>query len=70
MTEPMQSMLVRLSIPGQGPHGAPNPHSAYGDQLQNQGILGRVPPEGDPRLTWETRRVAFADGETISLRAP
>jgi CxxC motif-containing protein (DUF1111 family) len=70
VTEPMQSMLVRLSIPGEGPHGAPNPHSAYGDQLQNQGILGRVPAEGDPRLRWETRRVAFADGETISLRAP
>jgi len=70
VTEPMQSMLVRLSIPGAGPHGAPNPHSVYGDQLQNQGILGRVPPEGDPRLTWETRSVAFADGETIALRSP
>jgi CxxC motif-containing protein (DUF1111 family) len=66
----MQSMLVRLSIPGTGPHGGPNPHAAYGDQLQNEGILGRVPPEGDPRLTWEAHTIAFADGEIVSLRAP
>jgi len=70
VSEPMQSMLVRLSIPGTGPHGGPRPHAAYGDQLQNEGILGRVPPEGDPRLTWETHTIAFADGEIVRLRAP
>lgn len=70
VSEPMQSMLVRLSVPGTGPHGGPKPHAAYGDQLQNEGILGRVPPEGDPRLTWETHTIAFADGEIVSLRAP
>ena len=69
-TEPMRSMLVRLSIPGAGPHGGPNPHPAYGDQLQNEGILGRVPPEGDPRLRWETRGVTMADGEIVQLRTP
>jgi len=69
-TEPMRSMLVRLSIPGAGPHAAPNPDPAYGDQLQNEGILGRVPPEGDPRLTWEVRTIAMADGEIVRLRAP
>lgn len=69
-TEPMHSMLVRLSIPGAGPHGGPNPHPVYGDQLQNEGILGRVPPEGDPRLVWETRSVTMADGEMVQLRAP
>ncbi len=68
--EPMRSMLVRLSIPGAGPHGGPNPHPVYGDQLQNEGILGRVPPEGDPRLTWETRSVTLADGEIVELRVP
>src|SRR5262245_18763931 len=69
-TEPMRSMLVRLSVVGVDPHGAPNPHPAYGDQLQNQGILGRVPPEGDPRLIWEVRSIAMADGELVQLRAP
>jgi CxxC motif-containing protein (DUF1111 family) len=66
----MQSMLVRLSVPGAGPHGGPNPHRIYGDQLQNEGILGRVPAEGDPRLSWEIRSVAMADGEIVQLRAP
>jgi len=68
--EPMRSMLVRLSVAGIGPHGAPNPHPAYGDQLQNQGILGRVPPEGDPRLAWAMRTIAMGDGEVVELRAP
>src|SRR5215471_16066579 len=68
--EPMRSMLVRLSTPGLGPHGAPNPHAAYGDQLQNEGILGRVPPEGDPRLRWKVSSIAMADGERVELRAP
>src|SRR6185436_5382287 len=40
------SMLVRLSIPGSGPHAAPLPDPQYGDQLQEQGILGQVPAEG------------------------
>jgi CxxC motif-containing protein (DUF1111 family) len=68
--EPMRSMLVRLSIPGAGAHGGPNPHPVYGDQLQNEGILGRVPPEGDPRLRWETRSVTMAGGEIVELRSP
>jgi CxxC motif-containing protein (DUF1111 family) len=69
-TQPMHSMLVRLSIPGADSHGGPKPHHVYGDQLQNEGILGRVPPEGDPRLRWEMRSVALADGEIVQLRAP
>ena len=68
--EPMRSMLVRLSIPGAAAHGGPNPHPVYGDQLQNEGILGRVPPEGDPRLRWETRSVTMAGGEIVELRTP
>ncbi len=70
VTEPMRSMLVRLSIPGAGPHGGPNPDRVYGDQLQNEGILGRVPAEGDPRLSWKSRSVAMAGGEIVQLRAP
>ena len=70
VAEPMRSMLVRLSIPGAGPHGGPNPHPVYGDQLQNEGILGRVPPEGDPRLSWDIRSVTMADGEIVQLRVP
>jgi CxxC motif-containing protein (DUF1111 family) len=70
VSQPMRSMLVRLSIPGAGPHGGPNPDPIYGDQLQNEGILGRVPPEGDPRLSWDTRSVTMGDGEIVQLRVP
>ena len=68
--EAMRGMLVRLSVTGQGPHGEPRPHPAYGDQLQNRGIPGRVPAEGRAILSYAEREVRFADGETVKLRMP
>ena len=78
--EQMLSMLVRLSLPGDGGHGAPRPHPDYGDQLQNRSLDGRnvdfayagspVPSEADVYLDWEERTVAFPDGETVELRSP
>jgi CxxC motif-containing protein (DUF1111 family) len=68
--EPAQSLLVRLSVPGAGPHGGPNPHPVYGDQLQTQGILGIVPDEGELRVEWKEQTVMFADGEIVVLRVP
>jgi CxxC motif-containing protein (DUF1111 family) len=67
--ERMQSMLVRLSVPGRGPHGGPNPHPAYGDQLNEEGVLG-VPGEGRARVTWEESSTTLADGTPVSLRRP
>src|SRR5690606_13302014 len=78
--EQLLSMLVRVSLPGQGLHGAPVPHPAYGGQLQNRALDGSsvdvayagspVPSEASLYLDWEARTVAFADGETVELRAP
>ena len=68
--EAVRGMLVRLSVPGQGPHGEPRPHPAYGDQLQNRGIPGRVPAEGQAIFSYAAREVSFADGESVSLRVP
>jgi CxxC motif-containing protein (DUF1111 family) len=65
-----RGMLVRLSIPGKAKQGGPLPHPAYGDQLQNRGIEGRVPPEGLAIIHWREKKVAFADGEIRSLRSP
>ncbi|MFN0038540.1 MAG: di-heme oxidoredictase family protein [Burkholderiales bacterium] len=62
--------LVRLSIPGKTKEGAPLPHPHYGEQLQNRGILDRVPAEGQAIFHYEEKTVAFADGETIILRKP
>jgi CxxC motif-containing protein (DUF1111 family) len=74
------SMLVRVSVPGEGEHGAPRAHPVYGEQIQNRALDGSnvdvayagepVPPEADVYLDWEIRVVAFPDGETIELRAP
>lgn len=78
--EQLLSMLVRVSVPGSGEHGGPKPHPAYGEQLQNRALDGTsvdlayagspVPREADIYLDWDVRTVAFADGETIELRAP
>ncbi len=63
-------LLVRLSVPGQGPYGGPRPHPVYGDQLQNRGIPGRVPPEGRAVVSYESLTLHYADGEAVELRRP
>ena len=68
--ESLASMVVRLSIPGENEHGGPRPHPNYGDQLQNQGELGRVPPEGDASIAWNDREEKFDDGSVVLLREP
>lgn len=65
----MQSMLVRLSVPGRDPHGGPKPHPAYGDQLNEEGVPG-VPGEGRARIHWQVSKVKLADGESVELRRP
>jgi CxxC motif-containing protein (DUF1111 family) len=78
--EQVMAVLVRISIPGENEHGGPKPHPAYGDQIQNQGLMGqdrddtflgdRVPPEAEVFIDWETSKVAFGDGEVVELRKP
>lgn len=78
--EQMLSVLVRISIPGEDEHGGPKPHPNYGDQIQNQGLMGqdknatylgeRVPQEANLYLDWEEAPVSFADGERVVLRKP
>lgn len=50
--ERMQSMLVRLSIPGTTTHGGPKPHPRYGNQLNEEGVPG-VSSEGRAQIQWE-----------------
>src|SRR4051812_30265249 len=69
-SETLASTLVRLSIPGEDEHGGPLPHADYGDQLQNQGELGRVPAEGNATIEWHDRVEHFADGSSALLRKP
>jgi CxxC motif-containing protein (DUF1111 family) len=67
--EPLVSMLIRLSIDGKTPEGAPLPEPIYGGQLQNRAIQG-VLPEGDVKIKYEEIKGLFADGDTFSLRKP
>ncbi|MGD9539239.1 MAG: di-heme oxidoredictase family protein [Alphaproteobacteria bacterium] len=67
--EPMLSMLVRLSLPGEDRHGGPNPHPAYGDQLNDRAIQG-VPAEGRAVIDYEAVPGAYADGEPYVLMKP
>ncbi len=68
-TDMFLALLVRLSVPGTDAQGAPSPDPAYGDQLQNQAILG-VPAEGTPHVTYTEMPGTYGDGESYSLRAP
>ncbi|MCU0655550.1 MAG: c-type cytochrome [Polyangiaceae bacterium] len=67
--EEFLSMLLRLSIPGAGPHGEPVGDPVYGGQLQGSAILG-VEPEGRARVSYTERAGSYADGEPWSLRVP
>jgi len=65
----MESMLVRLSVPGEDAHGGPLGHPVYGGQLQDRAILG-VPPEGRCSVSYSPRTVTLADGTAVELRVP
>ena len=67
--EPMLSMLVRLSIPGEGEQGQPLDEPNYGGQLQPDAIEG-VPAEGRVIVHWAELPGSYADGEAYSLRVP
>ena len=66
---PMESILVRLSVPGENAHGGPKGIPLYGDQLQDRAIAG-VPPEGRAIMTWEEIEGTYADGTPYTLRKP
>jgi CxxC motif-containing protein (DUF1111 family) len=65
----LQTMVVRLSIPGTNAVGGPKPVPAYGVQLQTR-ALPRIPPEGGVIVTFEDIDGKYADGESYTLRRP
>ncbi len=67
--DPFLGLLLRLSIPGADPHGAPLGDPNYGDQLNQNAILG-VPAEGTPSVSYAEMPGTYADGESYSLRSP
>jgi CxxC motif-containing protein (DUF1111 family) len=67
--DPMDSMLLRISIPGVGEHGGVNPDPIYGDQLSERAIL-HVAPEGRTQISYIEKPGTYGDGEKFSLRVP
>jgi len=65
----LTTALLRLSIPGQDPHGGPNPEPIYGSQLQGQSIP-TIPKEGDAFVSYTEIPGSFADGESYQLAKP
>ena len=63
------TMLFRASIPGQDPHGGPNPAPVFGGQLQTAAIQGFF-PEALARVTYSDSGGRFDDGTTYSLKVP
>jgi CxxC motif-containing protein (DUF1111 family) len=63
------SLLLRLSIPGVGIHGAVLPEPTYGDQFNNFAVRN-VKPEGKVVITHKEVAGKFADGEAYTLLAP
>lgn len=66
---PMESMLVRLSVDGQGPHGGPKAVPGYGGQLQDRGVDG-ISAEGRAVIEWIEQPGRYPDDEPYSLRSP
>ncbi|AZZ37266.1 thiol oxidoreductase [Bdellovibrio sp. qaytius] len=67
--EEFRSLLFRISKPGEGPHGGPNPVENYGDQIQNFGI-SNVPAEAKPQIKWIESHGTFDDGTPYTLVKP
>lgn len=67
--EPFEGLLLRLSIPGAGPHGDPVDEPTYGGQFNHRSILD-VPNEGRAVVSYAERPGAYPDGTAYTLRAP
>ncbi|MBI1224211.1 MAG: c-type cytochrome [Bacteroidetes bacterium] len=62
-------LLIRISVPGAGPHGGPLSVPGYGGQLQQRAIYN-TQPEAEVEFQWEELTKTLADGETVTLRKP
>lgn len=67
--DPMDSMLVRLSVPGKAENGGPLPHPGYGNQLNDRAI-GGVKAEGRAVIAYEDIPGPYGDGTPYTLRKP
>jgi CxxC motif-containing protein (DUF1111 family) len=67
--EAFVGLLLRLSVPGKGEHGAPVEEPNYGEQLNHRSVLS-VPAEASARVRYEPRSGRYEDGEAFELLVP
>lgn len=63
------SLLIKLSIPGEGPHGAPLGIPGFGTQLQHNAIFG-TSPEAHVDINYTYIDGTYPDGTPYQLRQP
>lgn len=63
----LESMLIRISVPGQDAQGGPAGDPNYGGQVQIDSI-DDVPAEATVRVYWDEEPGAYEDGTAYSLR--
>jgi CxxC motif-containing protein (DUF1111 family) len=66
---PLESMLMRLSLPGRGAQGEVKPVPHYGDQLNEKALPG-VPAEGRTVVRFRERAGRYPDATAYSLLVP
>lgn len=64
-----QGLLLRLSVPGDNPHGGPAPAPVYGGQFQDNAILD-VDKEGGIRVDYQSTTETYDDGTEVELQDP
>ncbi len=62
-------LLLRLSVPGSGPHGSIIPVPGFGGQLQDKAIFGQI-SEGKISKTESAHVVTYRDGSTTTIYKP
>ena len=70
---PVFLQSLRLSVPGEGPHGGPKPEPNYGTQIQSFDSSQKENirfGEGEVHVHWKTSNFSFPDGSSIELRQP
>jgi CxxC motif-containing protein (DUF1111 family) len=67
--ESLQSLLIRISIPGMDQYGGPNPVPGFGGQLQQRAVNGHL-PEAEVSMVLNYLTGYFADGAPYELTEP
>ena len=67
--------VLRISLPGEGPHGSPKSDPHYGTDIQMFDTVTRKDPEArageaEVYIDWTAKEFSFPDGETLVLRQP